>query len=354
MSSTDNPIRSVIIVGGGLGGLTLAQKLRGTGVSATVYERDESRVSRAQGYMIGLDENGLKALHKLPPVSGLLEMLKAQSVSGFQILDKNLVSVIRLAFRSDVATSSLVNRMHLREVLTQNVNVQWQKRFSRYEEHADGVDVFFEDGTSARADILVGADGANSRVRQQLCPSIVYEDTGVTSIGGWLLAPPDSTIPKLSEHMRDNMVRTMGPNSLTVLNFYFKNFADENSVIWALSHRKELSEPYPPSSDLEALKAFALLKAETIHAELAEVVKRTPPENILVPRQVHTVRPDTLSALLPKSSDRHGRVTLLGDAAHAMTTHRGLGANTAFQDAIDLAEALQNRTSRRSLYACVL
>jgi 2-polyprenyl-6-methoxyphenol hydroxylase-like FAD-dependent oxidoreductase len=60
------------------------------------------------------------------------------------------------------------NRMRLREWLESHLEIQWGKRFVRYETQAEYVKVFFEDGSSATGDILVGADGINSRVRKQL------------------------------------------------------------------------------------------------------------------------------------------------------------------------------------------
>lgn len=55
------------------------------------------------------------------------------------------------------------NRARVRAFFAQGIDVQWNKKFVRYEEDADGVTAFFEDGTQARGDLLVGVDGSNSR-----------------------------------------------------------------------------------------------------------------------------------------------------------------------------------------------
>ena len=55
------------------------------------------------------------------------------------------------------------NRRKLRIMLTQYIDVEWSKRFMHYEENENGVTAFFEDGSSATGDILVGADGVHSR-----------------------------------------------------------------------------------------------------------------------------------------------------------------------------------------------
>lgn len=55
------------------------------------------------------------------------------------------------------------NRAKVRNFFLQGINMQWNKRFSHYEEDADGVTAFFEDGTQVRGDVLVGVDGSNSK-----------------------------------------------------------------------------------------------------------------------------------------------------------------------------------------------
>ena len=60
------------------------------------------------------------------------------------------------------------NRTKLRDWLLTNTNVHWNKRFTHYEQDESGVTAFFEDGSSFRGDVLVGADGISSRVRSQL------------------------------------------------------------------------------------------------------------------------------------------------------------------------------------------
>lgn len=63
------------------------------------------------------------------------------------------------------------DRSRLREWLQTNVNIRWGKRFTHFEQNEDGVTAYFDDGTSCRGDVLVGADGINSRVRDQLITS---------------------------------------------------------------------------------------------------------------------------------------------------------------------------------------
>lgn len=91
---------------------------------------------------------------------------------------------------SDDYADTFVDRCQLRAALTQGlearVTVQWGRRLDRYEEPQDGgpVVVHFKDGSSARFDVLVGADGAQSVVRKQRCPTLQYAELPYTGIAG--------------------------------------------------------------------------------------------------------------------------------------------------------------------------
>jgi 2-polyprenyl-6-methoxyphenol hydroxylase-like FAD-dependent oxidoreductase len=230
--------------------------------------------------------------------------------------------------------------------LTQNVVIEWNKRLKHYEEKDDHVIAYFEDGTTATADFLVGADGGKSSVRSQRCPSLVREDTNITSIGGWLPMPPATTIPKLYPLVAKSLVRIFGPtpNGFSGLSFQFKNDQNEDCLLWGITHptapqfrnnapKQQEQKEYPDDPVL----VRKILAESNVSEELSKVIMMTPPENIFSVGHVHSMRPVSGNPLAPSS-----RVTLLGDAAHAMTTHRGLGANTAINDAVDLAAAVQS------------
>jgi 2-polyprenyl-6-methoxyphenol hydroxylase-like FAD-dependent oxidoreductase len=75
--------------------------------------------------------------------------------------------------------TGLINRWKLREALAKGLPIEWNKKFTHYEEKEDSVTAYFEDGTSIEADILIGADGAKSRVRKQRAPTVEYKDLGI-------------------------------------------------------------------------------------------------------------------------------------------------------------------------------
>jgi len=327
--------KSVIIIGGGMGGLVLCQALRNSHIRATVYERDVTPYSREQGYYIGINPDGASALSKLDHPE-LKALLQEQKVSGFNVVDNTLRLLAEMNFGDETKDSvkpGLVNRLQLRETLTHGIEdkIVWNKRFARYEELPDRVVVYFEDGTQAEADLLVGADGASSRVRSQRCPDLKTEPINISCFAAMIKNPDEPQIPNLIQLTSNNMLRVMGPNGHTVLmGSIVRN--NDKYLFWALSHPKE-GDIF--QQDENSQRKVYEEKSKMFHQEVQNVVKM--PSELLMLRELHAVKPLSYNPLFPSS-----RVTLLGDAAHAMTTHRGLGANTALQDASDLAFAIKN------------
>jgi hypothetical protein len=106
-----------------------------------------------------------------------------------------LISMPAAGSGDSVDSEKSVSRMTLRQVLLTGLEdvVAFDKKFSRYQNNEDGtVTVFFEDGTHETGDVLVGADGAGSRLRQQRLPHTRMEDTGIVSIGGKAAITPET------------------------------------------------------------------------------------------------------------------------------------------------------------------
>src|SRR2546430_5434384 len=189
----------VAVIGGGIGGLCLAQGLVRAGVDVAVYERDRSRVDRLQGYRIHIDPNGARALHEcLPPA--LWEAFLAttgKSGGGFGFLTEQLAELLVPGAPSGPADPTRghhsVSRITLRQVLTSGLDgiLHYGKEFVRYEK--DGTVVcHFADGSTAEADVVVGADGGGSRVRRQYLPHAERMDTGILAVAGKLILDEDT------------------------------------------------------------------------------------------------------------------------------------------------------------------
>lgn len=370
----ENRNLSVIIVGAGTGGLCLAHGLKRAGIAVSVFERDRTRKDGLQGFRVGIDPDGCRALDaNLPPA--LYETFLATcavSPQWFNMLSEHygeLLSLKPSPPRDPRHGERSVSRMTLRQVLLTGLEdvTHFDKVFSRYEQRTDGkVEAFFEDGSSAVADLLVAADGSNSRIRRQYLPQAGMDDTLIRSIGGKVPATPE-TLALLTPKIHRGVTVILAPGGfgaiLHVMEFpwdeagapkqgigatdadliaqwpglRFDNSRDYISWgIWAAADK------FP--EDLRAMSGDALLALSqrltaTWHPDWRKLLAASDP-NSLFPVVIRTSVP--VEAWTPSS------VTLLGDAIHTMTPGRGVGANTALRDAALLTRHLQAVQEGRS------
>lgn len=355
----------VLIIGAGTGGLCLAHGLKKVGISVSVYERDRTRTGGLQGYRVGISPDGSRALAKcLPPdLFNVFVATCARTPTYFNIYTEQMKEVLSVEYHQDEDprnSEKSVSRMTLRQVLLTGLEdiVHFDKKFVRYEQHQDGtVTAYFEDGTSATGDILVAADGANSRVRQQYLPHAALQDTGILSIGGKLPLTPESkalisrevfhgvsmvmapkgygAILHVMEFKwdRDGVKHGIGGNDAELLaqwpGLLFDNTRDYISWgFWAAQR------DFPRSTkglDGEGLRQLTLEMTEGWAPNFRELVRLSGPS---------TVFPVNIRTSVPLDPWPTTTITLLGDAIHTMTPGRGVGANTALRDAALLCQQL--------------
>ncbi|MGW2158787.1 FAD-dependent oxidoreductase [Nonomuraea sp. NPDC001699] len=337
----------VIVVGGGIGGLSLAQGLRKAGFEATVLERDPAPGHRPQGYRISLKETGAEALRAcLPP--GLYDLAVATSIrpaTRMTFMDIRLVP----KFSKDIppqlpGVDGLgVNRLTLREILLSGLDVRFGTEYTHYEPlPGTRVRAHLADGSTLDGDLLAGADGVGSRVRGQLLPDAVVDRLdqalyGRTALTPDLLAatPPDlvDTFNRVTaaDHtafsvatcrpctpVAEAVARHAPGLELTDVPGYFS---------WTLT----VPGARPDDTSPAGLHRLALRAVAGWHEGVRRIVERADPEATFL---VHThaarrVRPWDEPA-----------VTLLGDAVHSMSPGRGEGANIALRDARTLCANL--------------
>jgi len=359
-----NPFH-VVIIGGGIGGLTLAQGLNKSGVSVAVYERDGTSTDRVQGYRVHINPTGSVALHEcLPPhLFDAFAGTCGKPSKGIRFVTERgkvllAVNELNAPERFDpIAQHRSVSRITLRQVLLSGLEgvVHFGKAFVRYEESRSGrIVAHFQDGTTADGDVLVAADGGASRVRRQFLPQAERIDTGILGIAGKVF---------LNEQTR----RHLAPeflNSLTLVSgiagyCLFVAFQDIDGVAvegFGGNNQAAHAGAHFDNSRSYLMWAFGAKREKFNLSEKLERVTGEPLRNAVLKAMargwderfltlvrladVHTINAIAIRTSTPVTPWQTQRITLLGDAIHSMTPYRGIGANVALKDAMRLCHAL--------------
>jgi len=336
----------VVVIGGGLGGLCLAQGLRRAGVDVSVYERDGSPVSRDQGYRVHIDTRGERALAEcLPPAVYERHVASrgqpSRGLTVFRAEDGTLREAFSRRFPDSdpdafVTVGSAVDRLTLRRVLLSGLEdaVHFGREFRRFERLDGGaVRAHFAGGTWADGDVLVAADGVGSRVRQQYLPEAEVVDTGMRWLGGKtpLTAEIRSLLPaELDETF--GVVPGLAGTPRGML-FGLVELPGDPYVFWGvLAERDQVpvrDEELLAMPEADLLRLTLGLEPDWPPA-LRALVERCLPDHAFVLR---------IRCAVPFERWRPSSVTLLGDAIHVMPP-RGSGANSALGDASLLCRAL--------------
>jgi 2-polyprenyl-6-methoxyphenol hydroxylase-like FAD-dependent oxidoreductase len=187
-----NPLKGMI-VGAGTGGLCLAQGLKSEGIPVEVFERERTPLDRQAGYRLSISPTGNRALKECLPDSLFQKLVKssARPSRGVSFLDERLKPLMMIdlppADPRSVDCERPISRIALRQALLQDLDeiVRFDKKFVAFADAPDGrITARFADGTTATGDLLVGADGASSRVRTQLLPHAQRAETGIMAVSG--------------------------------------------------------------------------------------------------------------------------------------------------------------------------
>ncbi|GAA1720590.1 NAD(P)/FAD-dependent oxidoreductase [Nonomuraea bangladeshensis] len=308
----------VIVAGAGLGGLALANGLRGAGIDVAVHERDRSPLVRRQGYRLHLSDVGIDAL-----TSVLTPERRAALLATAHTPAPRFVRFDPTLKESDVVEHGgrhlSVDRRTLRDALLADVaeTITYGSRLTGFQLAADHVTARFDDGTAVTGDVLVGADGINSAVRRQYLPHARIAGTGLVQLYG--------KIPvRLAEGMDNVFTAITGPGHRTVGVGRTRDYATCSFGARA--------EDLPSGLDVmtqDQLRSLVMDMTDGWHPLVRRMIA-----------EWHEVFPLELRTSVPVPPWRTTRVTLLGDAAHAMSPAAGAGANLALRDAAALSAAL--------------
>jgi 2-polyprenyl-6-methoxyphenol hydroxylase-like FAD-dependent oxidoreductase len=345
-------MNDVLIVGGGIGGLALAQGLRKHNADVAVYERDTHRDDRLDRYRLAINPAGSRSLRACLPDPRWQEFLDTAGLpgGGFGFLGPDLreLVVVEDAIiypdEPDPAERAYpVDRHTLRGILLNGLDdvVHYGKAFQRYETAPDGrPTAYFADGSRATGDVLIGADGINSRLRAQHLPAAAPRDTGAFGVG--LKLPLDDTtrawLPERLTHGM-NLVFTAAPCFLFTSVFECRRPAVEDYLLCAFVARDDQFPSDPQRLDGARLKAHVAELTDGWHPALRRLIEQCPAHDV-------SAFPFQYSQL--PASWTPSRVTVLGDAVHGMPPAGGNGANTALRDAALLTRQL-TRAARGEL-----
>jgi 2-polyprenyl-6-methoxyphenol hydroxylase-like FAD-dependent oxidoreductase len=338
----------VIVIGGGIGGLCLGQGLRRAGMSVAVYERDASPTDRLEGYRIHINPAGSRALKAcLPPPVWESFVATAGEPGGLGFLTERLSELVVIngeATADPAEGSHAVDRITLRQLLLSGLDdaVHFGKTFTHYEQRGGKVIAFFDDGTCAGADLLVGADGAGSLVRRQFLPNAqrVPTEATATALRFPLTEQTRSWVPhRLATSM--NMIVAPDPFFLFTSVFQRRSESSEPPVDTGRPYQSYIlcafvahRSAYPRDvHDLDQRCLQQVVEAMTVgwHPDLRRLLADADSDSVmLVQHKTSVPVPDWPST----------NVTVLGDAIHNMPPVGGLGGNAALRDAALLCATL--------------
>ena len=310
----------VAIVGGGIGGLVHALALRERGIHAEVYE--QAGALREIGAAVALSANGTRELRRL----GLGEQIEAVSVvpsalvirhgiTGAVIADHPMGERYEATFGAPYYG---VHRVALLQALGEHVDVRLGRRCVGIDETSTGVELRFADGTTAQADVVVGADGVHSVIRPHVAGPVRGRYSGTVGYRGLV---PVEAMPSLPDPTPLQFWAGPGRH---VLHYAIDGGRTVNFLA-VVRVPEWTNETWMEECEVgDVVDAFA-----GWHPAVTEMVSGT---DVGARWALHD--------LAPLARWHTERVVLMGDAAHAMVPHQGQGANQTIEDAIALADCL--------------
>lgn len=326
-----HPVSKVLIVGGGFSGMSAAIQLRKLGITVDLVEIDPGW--RSYGAGISLGGATLRAFRTLGILDEFLRL--GAGTDGVDLYTANghklaTLPTPRLA-GPEVPGGGAIMRPVLAEILgattrASGARVRLGCSFTAMRQDDDSVEVDFTDGTTSRYDLVIGADGLYSKMREMIfpaCPRPRYSGQGV-----WrAVLPRPAGIDHAIMWLGPKIKVGVNPVSKTEMYLYVTEDRAENTFV-------------DPARFLPMLKAlldpFEVPQVKAIKSQLNEhsqIIYR-PLEGMLMPRPWH-----------------RGRIVLIGDTVHATTPHLASGACIGIEDAIVLAEELGRAGEARAALA---
>lgn len=323
--------KKIAIIGGGPGGLTLARLLQMKGADVNVYERDAHRHARIQGATLDLhEESGLNALQE----AGLMDEFWANYRPGadrLRIIDKHATIIYDDAVnKGNEPSRPEIDRGPLQNILLDSLKpntVVWNSQFLSLSKQDDSWKLDFKNGTSIAVDIVIAADGANSKIRSYITPIKPFF-AGITVVEGSVYNS-EAQSPKIHELLNGGKIFAMDDEKSLIVSskgdgslvFYTGNKTDENWV-------RDCGIDFSDKAQVLSWFNKEFVDWSNIWNELFENASSD-----FIPRPQYCMP-------LDQSWDTMPNLTMLGDAAHLMPPYAGEGVNMAMLDALELSQCL--------------
>ncbi|MHA4871862.1 FAD-dependent oxidoreductase [Duganella sp. PWIR1] len=318
MSTTTNKALTALVVGGGIGGMSAAITLRKIGAAIDLIDIDPKWGVSGAG--ITITGPTLRAFKELGVLDEIIE--HAYTGEGIKVCDVegNLLQELDtpMPAGSGVPGSGGFTRPGLHKILADRVRqsgaqVRLSLTVQAFRELADGVEVTFSDGEVGRYDLVIGADGVNSRVRQLIIPEAPQpEFTGQNSWRASFERPPE--IDRRHYFLGGPLKVGFTPVSKTHMYLFV---LEKGPKVW-----REATGLHTPLKALLEGYGGLVAKLRDQMDENTQIVYR-PLESFYLPTPWH-----------------RGHVVLIGDSAHPTTPQLASGAGMAVEDALVLADEL--------------
>jgi 2-polyprenyl-6-methoxyphenol hydroxylase-like FAD-dependent oxidoreductase len=317
---TDTAQLRALVVGGGIGGLATAHALAGLGVDSIVFERvdDVRKIQLGGGFHMWT--NAVRALARL----GLYDEVQAigAPLTETRFFTSKGKSIARWPVgeiaEANHVTDVGISRQDLQALLVETVGrdrIRLGATVTGFAQDDDGVTVTLKDGSTERGDLLIGADGLRSTIRGQLHGDGPPRYAGYTQWQSLIPDPGHEWLPAGTERV------LFGPGSRAVL-----HHVGGGRLFWAAVIYGDEAGPEASAGPELLLERFQGWPEPILAA-----ITATAPERI-ARLQIYDRRPILRWG--------EGRVTLVGDAAHPMTTNLSQGACQVLEDAAVLARCL--------------